>query len=60
MGKYRNITDEARFLATPHGLVKVEPDEVVDIDDVNTEPQPSLWAPVSTGSKKAASAAKEG
>lgn len=57
MGKYRNITDEARFLATPHGLVKVEPDEVAEIDDVATEPQPSIWAPVS--SKSAATKVKE-
>lgn len=56
MGKYRNITDEARFLATPHGLVKVEPDGVVDIDD-GSEPQPSIWAPVS--SKSAATKVKE-
>lgn len=58
MGKYRNVSGEDRFLVAGAGLVKVAVDEVADIDDTATDPQPSIWAPVTTG-KKAAPAAKE-
>ena len=65
MGKYRNITDEALFVVASGGLVRVDPDGVVDLPDeqaqataANGHPAP-VWAPVTTSTtKKSASAAK--
>lgn len=33
MAQYRNVTDEARYVVTPTGLVKVDADEILTIPD---------------------------
>ena len=59
MALYRNLTAETRWVvAADGGMARVEPDGVVDLDDVATQPPASQWAPVTT-TKKAAPAAKE-
>lgn len=65
MGKYRNITDDTLLVVVGGGLVKVEPDAVVDLDDdaaqataANGHPAP-VWAKVTTTKKSAPAADKE-
>lgn len=65
MAKYRNITDDTLLVVVGGGLVKVEPDAVIDLPDEsaqataeNGHPAP-VWAKVTTPKKSAPAADKE-